>query len=89
LDDPTGLRDYGQGFRRRVPHGKARSERTEIEAAFAYEFIRRKGSFAYAPIIATGNEQLLLHYQYQRSGLPPGELVLLDVAAVTAVTCPI
>jgi len=43
-------------------HGKARSERSGDEAAFAYEFIRRKGSFAYAPIIATGTNSCVLHY---------------------------
>ena len=54
----------------------------EIEALFAYEFLR-KGSqgFAYQPIIAGGKNSCVLHYTDNAKILAEGELVLVDVGA--------
>lgn len=54
---------------------------TEIEAEFAHEFIRRRGSFAYSPIIASGPNACVLHYNQNDQTCKSGDLLLLDVAA--------
>jgi Xaa-Pro aminopeptidase len=51
----------------------------EIEAEFAHEFIRNKGFFAYQPIIATGENNCVLHYGQNDQTCLDGQLVLLDV----------
>ena len=54
----------------------------EIEALFAYEFIKRGASgFAYAPIIASGPNSCILHYTHNHQLCVAGELLLLDVGA--------
>jgi Xaa-Pro aminopeptidase len=53
----------------------------EIEAEFAHEFIRRRGQFAYTPIIASGKNSCVLHYISNDQPLKKGDLLLLDVAA--------
>lgn len=54
----------------------------EIEAELVHEFIRnRSKGFAYAPIIATGNNANVLHYLENNMQCKDGELILLDVAA--------
>ena len=53
----------------------------EIEAEFAHEFIRRRGTFAYSPIIASGANACVLHYLENRQPCRSGELLLLDVGA--------
>ncbi len=53
----------------------------EIEAEFAHEFIRRRGAFAYSPIIASGPNACVLHYGENDQPCRDGDLVLLDVAA--------
>jgi Xaa-Pro aminopeptidase len=53
----------------------------EIEAEFAHEFIRHRAGFAYLPIIATGENNCVLHYSQNDQDCHAGELVLLDVAA--------
>jgi Xaa-Pro aminopeptidase len=54
---------------------------TEVEAEFAHEFIRRGGDFAYSPIIASGKNACILHYNINDQPCRKGELLLLDVAA--------
>jgi Xaa-Pro aminopeptidase len=54
---------------------------TEVEAEYAHEFIRRGGSFAYWPIIASGKNSCVLHYIQNDQTCRKGELLLLDVAA--------
>jgi Xaa-Pro aminopeptidase len=54
---------------------------TEVEAEFAHEFIRHKGAFAYAPIIAGGANNCILHYNQNDQPCRKGDLLLLDVAA--------
>lgn len=53
----------------------------EVEAEFAHEFIRRGGTFAYSPIIASGKNSCVLHYLQNDQPCRKGEVLLLDVAA--------
>ncbi|MEQ9426615.1 MAG: aminopeptidase P N-terminal domain-containing protein [Cyclobacteriaceae bacterium] len=54
----------------------------EIEAEFGYEFIRnRSKGFAYSPIVASGENACVLHYEENNKQCIDGDLVLLDVAA--------
>lgn len=69
------------GFRRVCRFVKPGVTETEVEAEFAYEFIRRGGQFAYNPIIASGKNACVLHYLQNDQPCRNGELLLLDVAA--------
>jgi Xaa-Pro aminopeptidase len=71
----------GSGFARVLKFVKPGVNEAEIEAEFAHEFIRRRGGFAYAPIIASGANNCVLHYTQNDQICQSGELVLLDVAA--------
>jgi Xaa-Pro aminopeptidase len=53
----------------------------EIEAEFAREFIRRRGTFAYPPIIASGKNSCVLHYVANDQVCRKGQVLLLDVGA--------
>lgn len=53
----------------------------ELEAEFAHEFTRRRGKFAYNPIIAAGANSCILHYNENDQECKAGDLLLLDVAA--------
>ena len=53
----------------------------EIEAEFAHEFIRNRASFAYSPIIASGPNACILHYNQNDQPCRRDDLLLLDVAA--------
>lgn len=74
----------GRGFRRVARFVKPGVTETEVEAEFAHEFIRRRGGFAYLPIIATGVNACALHYLDNSALCRPGQLLLLDVAAAYA-----
>jgi Xaa-Pro aminopeptidase len=74
----------GRGFRRVARFVKPGVTETEVEAEFAHEFIRRRGGFAYLPIIATGANACALHYLDNSALCRPGQLLLLDVAAAYA-----
>ena len=71
----------GEGFKRVLRFVKPGVNEAEIEAEFAHEFIRRRGGFAYLPIIATGENNCILHYNQNDQECRKGHLVLLDVAA--------
>jgi Xaa-Pro aminopeptidase len=71
----------GKGFRRVLKRVKPGVNEAEIEAEFAYEFIRHRGGFAYPPIIAAGGNNCILHYGQNDQPCQKGQLVLLDVAA--------
>ena len=71
----------GQGFERVLKLVKPGVNEAEIEAEFAHEFIRQRAEFAYLPIIATGENNCVLHYGQNDRVCNSGELVLLDVAA--------
>jgi Xaa-Pro aminopeptidase len=71
----------GQGFTRVCKFLKPGVNEAEVEAEFAHEFIRHKGQFAYPPIIASGANNNILHYNQNDQPCKAGELLLLDVAA--------
>jgi len=71
-----------KGFRRVLKFVKPGVAEYEIEAEYVHEFIRNgsKG-FAYTPIIASGKNNVVLHYIENNQVCKDGELILLDVAA--------
>jgi Xaa-Pro aminopeptidase len=69
------------GFLRAAKALKPGVNEMQIEAAFAYEFTRRGARFAYSPIIASGQNNCVLHYNQNDQICRRGELLLLDVAA--------
>lgn len=71
----------GKGFKRVCRFVKPGVNEAEVEAEFAHEFIRAKGQFAYNPIIASGANNNILHYNQNDQVCRKGELLLLDVAA--------
>ena len=70
-----------RGFRRVLKFTRPGVNECEIEAEFAREFIRRRGRFAYNPIIASGANACILHYNQNDQLCRKGDLLLLDVAA--------
>jgi Xaa-Pro aminopeptidase len=70
-----------EGFLRVAKFVKPGVNEGDIEAEFAHEFIRRKGGFAYPPIIAAGENNCVLHYVSNDQPCKAGQLLLLDVAA--------
>ena len=71
----------GDGFTRVARFVRPGVNEAEIEAEFAHEFIRRRATFAYQPIIAAGENTCVLHYIANDQPCRPGQLLLLDVAA--------
>ena len=70
-----------KGFRRVLKFTKPGVNECEVEAEFVHEFIRSRAKFAYNPIIATGANACVLHYNQNNQPCKKGELLLLDVAA--------
>jgi len=70
------------GFRRVLKYVRPGVMEYEIEAEFVHEF-KRLGSkgFAYPPIIASGVNNVILHYVENSRQCHAGDLILLDVAA--------
>src|ERR1044071_6751769 len=70
------------GFRRVLNFVEPGVWEYEIEAEFIHEFIRnRSRGFAYTPIIASGKNNVILHYIENNQLCNDGDLLLLDVAA--------
>jgi len=69
------------GFERVCRFVRPGVKEMEIEAELAHEFIRKGGRFAYNPIIASGENACVLHYNENDQTCRSGELLLLDVAA--------
>ena len=69
------------GFRRVLRIVKPGVNEAEVEAEFAREFIRRRGAFAYNPIIASGANSCILHYNQNDQPCRKSAVLLLDVAA--------
>ncbi|HWX19067.1 MAG TPA: Xaa-Pro aminopeptidase [Candidatus Binatia bacterium] len=69
------------GFLRVCRFVKPGVTETQVEAEYAHEFIRRGGGFAFEPIIASGKNSCVLHYNQNDQPCRPGDLLLLDVAA--------
>ncbi len=71
-----------KGFRRVLKFTKPGVNEYEIEAEYVHEFIRNSSKgFAYTPIIASGKNNIVLHYIENNQLCKDGELILLDVAA--------
>jgi Xaa-Pro aminopeptidase len=71
-----------KGFRRVLKFVKPGVMENEIEAEFIHEFLmNRSKGFAYNPIIASGKNNIVLHYIENNQKCKAGELLLLDVAA--------
>lgn len=71
----------GRGVKRVLEFVKPGVNEMEVEAEFAHEFLRHGGCFAYSPIIASGANACVLHYNTNAEECRNGELLLLDVAA--------
>ncbi|MDB6140138.1 MAG: pepP, partial [Verrucomicrobiaceae bacterium] len=69
------------GFERVLKFVKPGVNEVEIEAEFIHEFTRQRGRFAYSPIIASGENACVLHYNQNDQPCNKGDLLLLDVAA--------
>ncbi len=71
-----------KGFRRILDKVRPGIWEYEVEAEYLHEFIRRRSrGFAYAPIIASGNNANVLHYVLNNNQCRDGELLLMDVGA--------
>ena len=70
------------GFRRVARNTRPGVNECEIEAEFIHEFTRRRATFAYNPIIASGRNACVLHYIQNDQPCRDGDLLLLDVAAI-------
>ena len=70
-----------EGYRRVLENLRPGIREFEVEADFAYEFIRRGAKFAYSPIVGSGKNACVLHYVENDQVLKDGDLLLMDVAA--------
>lgn len=71
-----------KGFRRLLSFIKPGVWEYEIEAELSHEFLRnRSKGFAYAPIIASGDNANVLHYLENNKQCKAGDMLLMDVAA--------
>ena len=71
-----------KGFRRVLRFVKPGVMEYEIEAEYLHEFVRnRSRGFAYQPIIASGSNNVILHYTENNRICRDGDLILLDVGA--------
>ena len=73
-----------KGFRRLLRFVKPGVKEYEVEAELLHEFTRRRAKFAYNPIIASGANACVLHYNQNDQLCKKGDLLLLDVAACHA-----
>lgn len=69
------------GFERVARFVKPGVNERELEAEFAHEFIRRHARFAYGPIIGSGRNACVLHYEANDQPCQAGDVLLLDVGA--------
>ena len=70
-----------KGFRRVLRFVKSGVTEYEVEAEWAREFIKRRGKFAYTPIVAAGKNNCVLHYLQNDQVCKKGQLLLLDVGS--------
>ena len=70
-----------KGFQRVLRILKPGVAEYEIEAELAREYIKRRGKFAYPPIVATGKNNCVLHYLQNDQVCRNGQLLLMDVAS--------
>lgn len=71
-----------KGFRRVLKFVKPGIAEYEVEAEYIHEFIRNGShGHAYSPIIASGKNNVILHYIENSRKCKDGDLLLLDVGA--------
>ena len=71
-----------QGFLSVLKTMKPGMKEYEVEAEFAYQFIKNASrGFAYGPIVASGSNANILHYTDNYRPCQDGDLLLLDVGA--------
>ena len=70
-----------QGFHRSLRFVKPGVTEYEVEAELAREYIKRRGKFAYTPIIAAGTNNCVLHYLQNDQPCKKGQLLLMDAAS--------
>ncbi len=71
-----------KGFNRVLKFIKPGVWEYQIEAEFIHEFINNSSKgFAYSPIIASGQDNNVLHYVKNNKQCKDGELILMDVGA--------
>ena len=70
-----------KGFNRMLRFVKPGLTEYEIEAELAKEYIKRRGKFAYPPIIAAGKNNCVLHYWQNNQPCKKGQLLLMDAAS--------
>ena len=70
-----------KGFRRMLRYVKPGVTEYEVEAELAKEYIKRRGKFAYPPIIAAGKNNCVLHYWQNDQPCKKGQLLLMDAAS--------
>ena len=75
-----------KGFRRTLRFVKPGVAEYEVEAELAREFIKRRGKFAYTPIVAAGKNNCVLHYLQNDQVCKKGQLLLMDVARAMPIT---
>ena len=69
------------GFKRLLKFVRPGVTEYEVEAELIHEFTRRRAKWAYNPIIASGKNACVLHYNQNDQPCKKGDLLLLDVAA--------
>lgn len=78
----TACRITGDAFRRVLKFVKPGVKEYEIEAEIIHEFIRQGATgHAYSPIIASGSNANILHYNDNNQTCKDGEVILFDFAA--------
>lgn len=70
-----------QGFLRVLDMLRPGVNECEVEAEYSHEFIRNRARMAYNPIIASGPNSCVLHYNRNDRICAKGEVLLLDVAS--------
>lgn len=72
------------GLRRMLAAVKPGVMEYELEAELQYEFVRNRAKMAYEPIIASGKNACVLHYNTNSEPCRDGDLLLVDVGACYA-----
>lgn len=80
----TAIRVTRDGFFRTAKAIRPGIWEHEIEAEWIHEFTRQRCRFAYNPILASGVNSCVLHYNANDQQLQAGQLVLMDVGACYA-----
>lgn len=71
-----------EGIRSILEHAKPGMMEYELEAYFKFECIKRgEKKLAFSPIVASGKNATILHYEKNNSKIEKNDLVLLDVGA--------